>query len=157
MGVGINTHPFSLSRIRQKSSIEQHTVITSRQTTMIFQVFRHRNPVLVEQFLLNSTLGCDPNKTLSPNQSLTSQQLQAMQKFAAMRQKAEDADMCFAATFVTPSGYHYTTTNLPGVERKDNILQYLLSVPFGERSVEGCIRLVETEDGIQLQIVEDSI
>ena len=123
---------------------------------MIFQVFRHRNPVLVEQFLINSTEGFDPRKILSPHQSLTAQQLKAMQTFAAMRQTAEDADMCFAATFVTESGHHYTVTNLPGVERKDNILQYLLSVPFGEGSTEGCIRLVETEDGVQLQIVADA-
>ena len=123
---------------------------------MIFQVFRHRNPVLVEQFLNNSTEDLDPRKILSPDQSLTAQQLKAMQTFAAMRQKAENADMCFAATFVTTSGHHYTVTNLPGVERKDNILQYLLSVPFGEESTEGCIRLVETQDGIQLQIVEDA-
>jgi hypothetical protein len=123
---------------------------------MIFQVFRHRNPVLVEQFLLNSTEGFDPRKILSPHQSLTAQQLKAMQTFAAMRQTAEDADMCFAATFVTESGHHYTVTNLPGVERKDNILQYLLSVPFGEESTEGCIRLVETEEGVQLQIVSDA-
>ena len=123
---------------------------------MIFQVFRHRNPVLVEQFLNNSTEGLDPRKILSPHQSLTAQQLKAMQTFAAMRQKAENADMCFAATFVTTSGHHYTVTNLPGVERTDNILQYLLSVPFGEESTEGCSRLVETQDGIQLQIVEDA-
>ena len=123
---------------------------------MIFQVFRHRNPVLVEQFLNNSTEDLDPRKILSPDQSLTAQQLKAMQTFAAMRQKAENADMCFAATFVTTSGHHYTVTNLPGVERTDNILQYLLSVPFGEESTEGCIRLVETQDGIQLQIVEDA-
>lgn len=123
---------------------------------MIFQVFRHRNPVLVEQFLLNSTEGFDPRKILSLHQSLTAQQLKAMQTFAAMRQKAEDADMCFAATFVTESGHHYTVTNLPGVERKGNILQYLLSVPFGEESTEGCIRLVETEEGVQLQIVSDA-
>ena len=37
-----------------------------------------------------------------------------------------------------------------------NILQYLLSVPFGEEATEGCIRLVETEDGVQLQIVADA-
>jgi len=123
---------------------------------MIFQVFRHRNPVLVEQFLINSTEGLDPSKILSPDQNLTAQQLKAMHTFASMRQVSEDADMCFAATFVTPSGHHYTTTNLPGVAEANNILQYLLSIPFGEEVTEGCLRLVETEDGVQLQIVADA-
>ena len=37
----------------------------------------------------------------------------------------------------------------------DNIIQYLLSEPLGEDEAEGCIRLVETREGIQLQIVSN--
>lgn len=122
---------------------------------MIFQIFRHHNNVLVEQFLTGLHQDLDPNKRLDGTQSLSRQHLKTMHSFAQMRQIADEAAMGFAATFITDGGYHYTTTNLPGVEEADNILQYLLSVPFGEEVTNGCLRLVETRDGIQLQIVGD--
>ena len=72
-----------------------------------------------------------------------------------MRQAADNTAMGFAATFITDGGYHYTATNLPGVEEADSILKYLLSVPFAEELTEGCLRLVETQEGVQLQIISD--
>ena len=122
---------------------------------MIFQIFRHHNNVLVEQFLTTLHQDLDPNKRLDGTQSLSQQQLKTMHSFAQMRQIADNAAMGFAATFITDAGYHYTTTNLPGVEEADSILQYLLSVPFSEEVTKGCLRLVETRDGIQLQIVDN--
>jgi hypothetical protein len=123
---------------------------------MIFQIFRHHNNVLVEQFLNHLHQGLDPSKDLSRDQSVNPQHLKTMYTFAQMRQAADNAAMGFAATFITETGYHYTNTNLPGVGEEDSVLQYLLSIPFGEEVTEGCLRLVETQDGVQLQIVEDA-
>jgi hypothetical protein len=123
---------------------------------MIFQIFRHHNNVLVEQFLNHLHQGLDPSKDLSRDQSISPQHLKTMYTFAQMRQAADNAAMGFAATFITETGYYYTTTNLPGVGEEDSVLQYLLSIPFGEEVTEGCLRLVETQDGVQLQIVKDA-
>lgn len=120
---------------------------------MLFQIFRHRNNVLVEQFLNNLNENLNPTKRLSSEECISPRHLKTMHSFAQMRQAADDAEMGFAATFITDDGYHYTTTNLPGVAEEESILQYLLSVPLGEDDAEGYIRLVETQDGIQLQIV----
>lgn len=121
---------------------------------MIFQIFRHRNNVLVEQFLNNVHQGLDSTKSLSVNQCISLRHLKVMQSFAQMRQTADDAGMGFAATFVTDDGQHHTTTNLPGVEKDLNILQHLLFIPFEEKNemLSGYLRLVETQDGVQLQI-----
>lgn len=122
---------------------------------MIFQIFRHHNNVLVEQFLASLHQDLDPDKRLDVTQSLSTQHLKAMHSFAQMRQVADDAAMGFAATFITDSGHHHTTTNLPGVEEAVDILQYLLSVPFAGEVSKGCLRLVETQEGVQLQIISD--
>ena len=94
-------------------------------------------------------------KRWSSAQCVSPRHLKVMHSFAQMREAADNAGMGFAATFITDEGYHYTATNLPGVEEMDNIIQYLLSEPLGEDAAEGCISLVETENGIQLQIIED--
>lgn len=122
---------------------------------MIFQIFRHRNNVLVEQFLNNVHQGLDSTKSLSINQGVSLCHLKVMQSFAQMRQAADDAGMGFAATFVTDDGHHYTMTNLFDSMPSETVLQYLLSVPYFEEAIDGCLRLVETQEGVQLQILTD--
>jgi len=97
----------------------------------------------------------DPEKRWSSEQCVSPQHLKVMHSFAQMREAADNAGMGFAATFITDDGHHYTATNLPGVAEVANIIQYLLSEPLGEDAAGGCIRLVETRDGIQLQIVSN--
>lgn len=122
---------------------------------MIFQIFRHQNKVLVEQFLNNIYEELNPDKDLSASGMLSFAHLEAMQHLARMRKTADDAEMGFAAAFVTPEGYHYTTTNLPGGHSLDDYVQQLLLMPFNEDSVIGMLRLVETEEGVQLQIISE--
>lgn len=122
---------------------------------MIFQIFRHRNNVLVEQFLNNVHQGLDSTKSLSVNQGVSLRYLKVMQSFSQMRQAADDAGMGFAATFVTDDGRHYTTTNLFDSMPSETVLQCLLSVPYFEEAIDGCLRLVETQEGVQLQILTD--
>jgi hypothetical protein len=122
---------------------------------MLFQIFRHHNNVLVEQSLYNLYQMLDPEKRWSSEQCVSPRHLKVMHSFAQMREAADNAGMGFAATFITDEGYHYTATNLPGVEEVGNIIQYLLSEPLGEDAAGGCIRLVETRDGVQLQIVSN--
>jgi hypothetical protein len=156
MRVGINTYPFILNLNTVTPCIHHHIVTNSAQTAMIFQIFRHQNKVLVEQFLNNVYEEVDPDKDLSTSGMLSLEHLQAMQHLARMRKSADDAGMGFAATFVTPTGFHYTTTNLPGGYQLDDFVQQLLLMPFNDDSIEGVLRLVETEDGIQLQIISET-
>jgi hypothetical protein len=123
---------------------------------MIFQVFRHQNKVLVEQFLNNIYENRNPEKDLSTSGMLSPEHLRAMQHLAKMRKAADDAEMGFAATFITPAGFHYTTTNLPGGYQLEDFVQQLLLMPFNDNSTKGVLRLVETEEGIQLQIISEA-
>jgi len=122
---------------------------------MIFQIFRHHNMVLVEQFLDNCYATADPNKILNVSTALNPKHLKAMQSLAQMRSAADDAGMGFAASFSTEDGYHYITSNLIEYDLYDHVLQLLLTVPYQEEDQSGQIQLVETEDGVQLQIVPD--
>ena len=122
---------------------------------MIFQIFRHHNMVLVEQFLDNCHATFDPSKSINVATSLNPQHLKAMQSLAQMRSAADDAGMGFAASFSTEDGYHYITSNLIEYDLYDHVLQLLLTVPYQEEEQGGQIQLVETEDGVQLQIVPD--
>ncbi len=111
--------------------------------------------VLVEQFVDNCYATLDPSKSLSFSTALNPQHLKAMQKLAQMRSAADDANMGFAASFSTEDGYHYITSNLIEYDLYDHVLQLLLTVPYQEEEQGGQIQLVETEDGVQLQIVPD--
>ena len=122
---------------------------------MIFQIFRHHNKVLVEQFLDNLNETLDSNQSLNHSKTPTTQQLKAMQSLAQMREIADSNGMGFAASFVSPDGSHYTTTNLPNVNYDNFIIQHLLSVPFVEDDQKGRVQLVETTDGVQLQIIPE--
>ena len=122
---------------------------------MIFQIFRHHNKVLVEQFLDNLNETLDSKQSLNHSKTPTTQQLKAMQSLAQMREIADSNGMGFAASFVSPDGSHYTTTNLPNVNYDNFIIQHLLSVPFVENDQKGRVQLVETTDGVQLQIIPE--
>jgi len=122
---------------------------------MIFQIFRHHNKVLVEQFLegLNNTLDC--SKRIDHTQSVSPAQIHAMQSFAQMREVADSNQMGFAASFVEPDGSNYTITNLPHVNN-NILLQRLLTQPFVDEIGSGRVQLVETNEGVQLQILTDA-
>lgn len=122
---------------------------------MIFQIFRHHNKVLVEQFLENLNEFLDPTKNLNHTKTLSLQQLKVMQSFAEMRQIADSNSMGFVASFVEPDGSNYTITNLP--DPQDNyIIQNLLMEPFMDENGGGRVQLVETQEGVQLQIIPEA-
>ena len=122
---------------------------------MIFQIFRHHNKVLVEQFLENLNESLDLTKSLNHTKNLSFSQLKAMQSFAQMRELADSNEMGFVASFIEPDGSNYTMTNLPHAQN-DFIIQKLLSEPFVDGESRGRVQLVETYEGIQLQIVPDA-
>lgn len=78
-----------------------------------------------------------------------------MQSFAQMRELADSNEMGFVASFIEPDGSNYTMTNLPHAQN-DFIIQKLLSEPFVDGESRGRVQLVETYEGIQLQIVPDA-
>lgn len=122
---------------------------------MIFQIFRHRNKVLVEQFLENLNESLDSTKNLNHTKDVSLRQLKAMQSLAQMREVADSNEMGFVASFVEPDGSNYTITNLPHVQN-NFILQNLLMEPFMDEKGGGRVQLVETYEGVQLQIIPDA-
>jgi len=72
-----------------------------------------------------------------------------------MREVADSNQMGFAASFVEPDGSNYTITNLPHVNN-NILLQRLLTQPFVDEIGSGRVQLVETNEGIQLQILTDA-
>ena len=122
---------------------------------MIFQIFRHHNKVLVEQFLENLSVSLDSTKNLNHTKNVSLQQLKAMQSLAQMREVADSNEMGFAASFVEPDGSNYTITNLPHAQN-NLILQQLLMEPFMDEKGGGRVQLVETYEGVQLQIIPDA-
>jgi hypothetical protein len=122
---------------------------------MIFQIFRHHNKVLVEQFLENLNESLDLTKSLNHTKDLSLTQLRAMQSFAQMRELADSNEMGFVASFIEPDGSNYTITNLPHAQN-DFIIQNLLVEPFMDENGGGRVQLVETYEGVQLQIIPDA-
>ena len=98
----------------------------------------------------------DQTKNINGSTALNPKHLAAIQKLAQMRTAADEANMGFAAAFVTDDGQNYITSNLREYVVEDYILQLLLTVPFQDEQKGGQICLVETQDGVQLQIVPDA-
>jgi hypothetical protein len=113
---------------------------------MIFQIFRHHNKVLVEQFLENLNESLDLTKSLNHTKDLSLTQLRAMQSFAQMRELADSNEMGFVASFIEPDGSNYTITNLPHAQN-DFIIQKLLSEPFVDGESRGRVQFLTQNRG----------
>jgi hypothetical protein len=125
----------------------------------MFQIFRHRNRVVVDQFMEHAKEEFDPQKNLANQSSISAEHLKIMQSLARMRETADRSDMGFFASFVTPEGYHYSTSNLEGESTEEEEVQYLVKLMVDHNYQLGemyqRIQIVQTEEGIQLRLIDE--
>jgi uncharacterized protein (DUF1015 family) len=125
-----------------------------------FHIFRHRNGVLVDQFMEHHIKNLDPNKNLANQQSIQANHLKAMKFLAMARETADRSNMSFFGSFVTADGHHYSITNINEDEIEQKTIQYLidfkLSETFDLNAIQQNLKIVSTDEGIQLQISDSS-
>jgi uncharacterized protein (DUF1015 family) len=125
-----------------------------------FHIFRHRNGVLVDQFMKHHIENLDPNKNLANQQSIQANHLKAMKFLAMARETADRSNMSFFGSFVTADGHHYSITNINEDEIEQKTIQYLidfkLSETFDLNAIQKNLKIVSTDEGIQLQISDSS-
>lgn len=126
-------------------------------------IFRHQNPILVDQFMEHFRSDLDPSKNLANQISVNQTYFRVMKTLASMREAATRSEMSFFGGFVTPEGFHYSISNIEDVI--ENHLQYALYDCFINLAVDENftidefykkLKIVDTPRGIQLRIVDDN-
>jgi len=119
-------------------------------------IFRHHNKVLVDQFMENFHSELDPRKNLSYQTSINPTYLKVMRALAGMREAADRSEMGFFGAFITPEGYHYSTSNIENVN--ENQLQQPLPIDesFTIDELYKKLKIVSTPEGIQLRLTDDN-
>lgn len=124
-----------------------------------FHIFRHRNKVLVDQFMEHYSQDLDPDKNIANQKSINPTHLKGMKALARMREEADRSDMSFFGSFVTEEGYHYSVTNIDQADLDKKLVQYLVQFQLGEdfdlTDLQRRLKVVETNEGIQLQIRDE--
>lgn len=124
-------------------------------------IFRHRNPVLVDQFMEHFQSDLDPKKNLSNQTSINPQYLKVMRVLADMRETADRSNMGFFGGFITPDGFHYSISNID----PNNLIDSQYQVPienfikinenFKITEIYKKMKIVSTSEGIQLRLTDE--
>ena len=121
-------------------------------------IFRHHNPILVDQFMEHFQSDLDPKKNLSYQTSINPQYLKVMRALADMRETADRSNMGFFGGFITPEGYHYSISNIDPnnlIENNTKNAYLLIDKNFKLDEVYKKLKIVSTPEGIQLRIIND--
>lgn len=123
------------------------------------RICRNQNRIIVDQFCEAMQRDLDPNKNLANTDAISSSHLFAMKALARMREQADRADMGFAGSFITENGYHYSISNLENDDIQKQVVDYLVKLKIDEnldiQDLQKYFRIVETADGVQIQIISD--
>ena len=124
-------------------------------------IFRHRNPILVDQFMEHFQSDLDPKKNLSNQTSINPQYLKVMRVLADMRETADRSNMGFFGGFITPDGFHYSISNID----PNNLIDSQYKVPienfikidenFKMNEIYKKMKIVSTPKGIQLRLTDE--
>lgn len=125
-----------------------------------FYIFRHRNTIVVDQFMDHHIQDLDPDKNIANQKSINPIHLKGMKALARMREEADRSNMSFFGSFITEEGYHYSVTNIHQEDIDKKFVQYLVQFQLVEgfdlTELQKKLRVVETNEGIQLQIRDES-
>jgi hypothetical protein len=125
-----------------------------------FYIFRHRNKIAVDQFMDHYIQDLDPDKNIANQRSINPVHLKGMKALARMREEADRSNMSFFGSFITDDGYHYSVTNINQEDIDKQLVQYLVQFQLGEEfdltELQKKLKVVETNEGIQLQIRDES-
>lgn len=122
----------------------------------VIHIFRHHNPVVVDQFMEHFRSDLDPSKNLANQTSVNPTYLKVMKSLANMREVANRSNMSFFGGFVTPEGFHYSINNIVNLIENNTKNDYLLiDKNFKLDEVYKKLKIVSTPEGIQLRIIND--
>lgn len=125
-------------------------------------IFRHHNPIVVDQFMENFRSDLDPRKNLADQTSVNPTYLKVMKALAGMREAATRSNMSFFGGFVTPEGFHYSITNIENtIENQlqqpiDYYVNFQADDNFTIDEIYKKLKIVSTEEGVQVRITDDN-
>lgn len=125
-------------------------------------LFRHRNVILVDQFMENFRSDLDPRKNLANQTAVNATYLKVMKALAGMRETANRSEMGFFAGFVTPEGFHYSISNVDPNNIVENDSQlapenYInIDESFTINEIYKKLKIVSTPEGIQLRLTDET-
>lgn len=125
-------------------------------------IFRHHNPIVVDQFMENFRSDLDPSKDLSNQTTINPKYLKVMRTLADMRETADRSNMRFFGGFITPEGFHYSISNID----PNNLIDSHYQVPienfieidesFTINEIYKKLKIVSTPKGIELRLTDES-
>jgi hypothetical protein len=125
-------------------------------------IFRHHNPIVVDQFMENFRSDLDPRKNLADQTSVNPTYLKVMKALAGMREAATRSNMSFFGGFVTPEGFHYSISNIENlIENQlqqpiDYYVNFQADENFTIDEIYKKLKIVSTEEGVQVRITDDN-
>jgi hypothetical protein len=128
----------------------------------VIHIFRHRNPIVVDQFMENFRSDLDPGKNLANQTSVNPTYLKVMKSLANMREAATRSSMSFFGGFVTPEGFHYSINNIENfIENHSQqpiscYINFNIDENFTIDEMYKKLKIVDTPTGIQLRITDDN-
>jgi hypothetical protein len=125
-------------------------------------IFRHHNPIVVDQFMENFRSDLDPRKNLADQTSVNPTYLKVMKALAGMREAATRSNMSFFGGFVTPEGFHYSISNIENLINSqlqqpiDYYVNFQADENFTIDEIYKKLKIVSTEEGVQVRITDDN-
>lgn len=125
-------------------------------------IFRHHNPIVVDQFMEHFRSDLDPSKDLSNQTSVNPTYLKVMKTLAGMREAATRSNMSFFGGFITPEGFYYSITNIENlIENQlqqpiDYYVNFQADESFTIDQIYKKLKIVSTAEGVQLRITDDN-
>ena len=125
-------------------------------------IFRHHNPVVVDQFMENFKSDLDPSKNLANQTSVNPTYLKVMKSLANMREVANRSNMSFFGGFVTPEGFHYSINNIENLIENHSQqpischINFSIDKNFKISEMYKKLKIVDTPMGIQLRLTDDN-
>lgn len=128
----------------------------------LIHIFRHHNPVVVDQFMEHFRSDLDPSKNLANQTSVNPTYLKVMKSLANMREVANRSNMSFFGGFVTPEGFHYSINNIenlienPSQQPISCHINFNIDENFKISEMYKKLKIVDTPMGIQLRLTDDN-
>jgi len=128
----------------------------------VIHIFRHHNPVVVDQFMEHFRSDLDPSKNLANQTSVNPTYLKVMKSLANMREVANRSNMSFFGGFVTPEGFHYSINNIENLIENHSQqpischINFNIDKNFKISEMYKKLKIVDTPMGIQLRLTDDN-
>jgi hypothetical protein len=126
-----------------------------------FFIHRNQNKSLIIKTVKNLDWEANNDSSdLSKQDQYSMEQLKAMQLVARMKDAADKAGAGFVGGFITPSGQRFMMSNVESDDVQHQAIEQQLKQYQEERqeigsffdSFQNKVRIVETEDGIQVRV-----